>query len=138
MTSTQVSSNDKIRVASILHSISAIAARISPNQAVDDRYVELVSNLQFASALAFIHPKGINRITTSSFSIQIKDTLTGLKLVLIVPPSFPDAAAAELLSIIYASYTDYVLKDPFYALDMPIRCSLFDKAVKQILAIGSR
>jgi len=86
----------------------------------------------------FIHPKGINRITTSSFSIQIKDTLTGLKLVLLVPPGFPDSSADELLNIIYTSYSDYVLKDPFYALDMPIRCSLFDKAVKQILAIGSR
>ena len=90
------------------------------------------------SPLAFIRPKGINQITTSSFSIQVKDTLTGMKLVLVVPPAFPESTAAELLNIIYISYTDYVLKDPFYALDMPIRCSLFDKAVKQILAIGSR
>ena len=90
------------------------------------------------SPLAFIHPKGINQITTSSFSIQIKDTLTGMKLVLVVPLAFSESTAAELLNIIYISYTDYVLKDPFYALDMPIRCSLFDKAVKQVLAIASR
>ena len=89
------------------------------------------------SPLAFIHPKGINRIVTSSFSIHIKDTLTGLKLILVVASAFPEAAATDLLNIIYTSYTDYVLKDPFYALDMPIRCSLFDKAVRQILAIGS-
>ena len=90
------------------------------------------------SPLAFIQPKGINRIMTSSFSIYIKETLTGMKLILVVATAFPEPAAMDLLNIIYTSYTDYVLKDPFYALDMPIRCSLFDKAVKQILAIGSR
>ena len=34
-----VSSNDKIRVASILHSISAIAASVSPNKSVMEGYV---------------------------------------------------------------------------------------------------
>ena len=63
--------------------------------------------------------------------------MTGLKLIVVVTPSFPESAAGELLNVVYASYTDFVLKDPFYALDMPIRCSLFDKAVKQILAIGT-
>ena len=61
--------------------------------------------------------------------------MTGLKLLLITAPSFTAAYAQDILTVIYSSYTDYVLKDPFYAIDMPIRCSLFDKAVHQILAI---
>ncbi|KAI3941406.1 hypothetical protein MKW92_022216 [Papaver armeniacum] len=31
-----------------------------------------------------------------------------------------------LLKIIYELYTDYVLKNPFYEMEMPIRCELFD------------
>ena len=27
---------------------------------------------------------------------------------------------------VYSLYADYVLKNPFYELDMPIRCELFD------------
>jgi hypothetical protein len=61
--------------------------------------------------------------------------LTGLKLLLVTTPSFPNGYASDILTIIHSSYTDFVLKDPFYAVDMPIRCGLFDKAVHQILAI---
>ena len=28
---------------------------------------------------------------------------------------------------VYSLYSDYVLKNPFYELDMPIRCELFDQ-----------
>lgn len=31
-----------------------------------------------------------------------------------------------LLKLIYELYTDYVLKNPFYEMEMPIRCELFD------------
>jgi len=30
------------------------------------------------------------------------------------------------LTRVYGLYADYVLKNPFYELDMPIRCELFD------------
>ena len=87
------------------------------------------------SELSFLHSKGIEVVTTSRFSMYSKQTLTGLKLMIIVSPTFPSRAANDLLQLIYSNYSDFVLKNPFYALDMPIRCSLFDKAVKQILAI---
>ncbi|KAL5720303.1 hypothetical protein ACHQM5_012982 [Ranunculus cassubicifolius] len=32
----------------------------------------------------------------------------------------------NLLKVIYELYTDYVLKNPFYEMEMPIRCELFD------------
>ena len=38
----------------------------------------------------------------------------------------------DLLNKVYRKYTDYVLKNPFYDLDMPIRCLLFDKEVDKI------
>lgn len=32
----------------------------------------------------------------------------------------------NLLKHVYELYTDYVLKNPFYEMEMPIRCELFD------------
>jgi hypothetical protein len=32
-----------------------------------------------------------------------------------------------ILSDIYVLYSDYVLKNPFFEMDMPIRCDLFNK-----------
>lgn len=36
-----------------------------------------------------------------------------------------------LLKYIYELYTDFVLKNPFYEMEMPIRCELFDINLSQ-------
>lgn len=38
-----------------------------------------------------------------------------------------------LLRRIYELYSDYVLKNPFYSLEMPIRCELFDTNLQLLL-----
>ena len=38
-----------------------------------------------------------------------------------------------LLKVIYELYTDYVLKNPFYEMEMPIRCELFDLNLSQAI-----
>ncbi len=46
----------------------------------------------------------------------------------------PDASNLDaLLARIYELYADYVLKNPFYALDMPIRCDLFETQLVQLV-----
>lgn len=39
----------------------------------------------------------------------------------------------QLLKKIYELYADYVLKNPFYSLEMPIRCELFDTNLQALL-----
>jgi hypothetical protein len=39
----------------------------------------------------------------------------------------------KVLRDIYVSYADCTLKDPFYELEMPIRCELFTQAVDDIM-----
>lgn len=34
---------------------------------------------------------------------------------------------------VYKLYTDYVMKNPFYELEMPIRCDLFDEHLKKLV-----
>jgi trafficking protein particle complex subunit 4 len=38
-----------------------------------------------------------------------------------------------LLRKLYELYADYALKNPFYSIDMPIRCEKFDEALKILL-----
>ena len=38
-----------------------------------------------------------------------------------------------LLRRIYELYADFALKNPFYSLEMPIRCELFDKNLQIVL-----
>lgn len=38
-----------------------------------------------------------------------------------------------LLKKIYELYSDYVLKNPFYSIEMPIRCELFDFNLQMLL-----
>jgi trafficking protein particle complex subunit 4 len=58
-------------------------------------------------------------------------TRTGIKFVITAEPNTPDMES--VLKEIYILYTDCVLKDPFYELEMPIRSDLFVQAVDALL-----
>ena len=55
----------------------------------------------------------------------------GVKFFVIV--DHKQTATEPLLYRIYELYTDYVLKNPFYLIDMPIRCELFDQNLKKVI-----
>lgn len=38
--------------------------------------------------------------------------------------------AERVLKKCYELYADYVLKNPFYSLEMPVRCEKFERAVQ--------
>lgn len=48
----------------------------------------------------------------------------GTKIFVATEPGTP--GMDNLLKTIYELYTDYVLKNPFYEVEMPIRCELWD------------
>lgn len=43
-----------------------------------------------------------------------------------------------LLHRVYELYSDFALKNPFYSLEMPIRCELFDEHLKTALDQSER
>ena len=38
----------------------------------------------------------------------------------------------QVLKEVYVLYSDFVLKDPFYELEMPIRCESFDQKLQKL------
>lgn len=64
-------------------------------------------------------------LESENFRLQCFNTLTGTKFLL-----FTDTTQTNLDVImrrIYDLYSDYVMKNPFYSLEMPIRCDIFDR-----------
>lgn len=66
-------------------------------------------------------------------------TLTGTKFLLITDIKqgaqgsgmslMPDA----IINKVYQLYADFVMKNPFYQMDMPVRCDLFDQNLTKYL-----
>ncbi|GLD94468.1 hypothetical protein PINS_up003079 [Pythium insidiosum] len=104
----RLSSNDHLRLGSTFHSMHAIAVLAAP-----------------------VASGGIESLETDTFRLQCFQTPTGIKFFITAALGTPDLDHA--LRTIYELYVDYVLKNPFYELEMPIRCSLFNAGLKSFV-----
>lgn len=112
-----LSTNDFLRLGSTFHGLHAIAAQVAP-----------------------VASGGIESLETDTFTLFCFQTLTGVKFVVTASPGTPDLDS--FLRGIYDLYADYVLKNPFFEMDMPIRCELFnknlDKMVQRVALLTTR
>jgi len=69
----KLSVNDRIRLASTFHGLSAIASQLSP--------VKVTKN----GKLGFLFPRGISVIEGDTFKLYCHETLTGLKFFVVSP-----------------------------------------------------
>ncbi|KAL7491422.1 hypothetical protein ACHAWT_001989 [Skeletonema menzelii] len=114
----KINTNDWLRIGSTFHSLHAIAAEASP--------VKLPGNKNPAGA-----DDGIEEIEGGGVILKCLQTRTGIKFVLTAEPGTTDLDSA--LREIYVLYSECALKDPFYELEMPIRCELFTMAVDSLI-----
>ncbi|KAH0994984.1 hypothetical protein GBA52_018848 [Prunus armeniaca] len=105
----RMDTNDSLRVASLWHSMHAISQQLSP-----------ISGCF-----------GIELLQADTFDLHCFQSLTGTKFFVVCEPGTQHMEG--LLKHIYELYTDYVLKNPFYEMEMPIRCELFDINLTQAI-----
>jgi hypothetical protein len=74
-----------------------------------------------------VHASGIEVLESSHFRIQCFQTQTGVKFLLFTEPQQP--SVDTMMKKIYELYADYVMKNPFYTVEMPIRCEKFDRGL---------
>lgn len=98
----KLDTNDSLRLASTWHGLHAIAMQLSPVPGGG----------------------GIELLEAETFDLHCFQTLTGTKFFTATEPGAQGVPL--LLRQIYDLYGDYVLKNPFYEIEMPIRCELFD------------
>ncbi|XP_011496327.1 PREDICTED: trafficking protein particle complex subunit 4 [Ceratosolen solmsi marchali] len=108
-TRSKMTTNEKIFLASMFYPLFAIASQLSPEPRCS----------------------GIEVLEADTFRLYCYQTLTGVKFMIISEPSQP---GMEILSKkVYELYADYALKNPFYSLEMPIRCELFETNLQTLL-----
>ena len=67
----------------------------------------------------------IELLEADTFDLHCYQTPTGTKFFSVVSPGTQGVPA--FLKTVYELYADYALKNPFYEVEMPIRCNLFDE-----------
>jgi hypothetical protein len=139
-----LSTNDCLRLGSTFHGLHAIATQIAPIVSSGIEKMEtdtfVLQCLQTLTGLYYYF----------YFYHSINNILTGVKFVITATPGTTEIN--ELLHGIYEIYADYVLKvslrshqtslqiipfvisqNPFYEIEMPIRCDLFTKHLDRIV-----
>lgn len=112
----KLSSNDYLILAGTFHGVHAITSRLNPIHTSSKR-----SSTQERPD----PPSGIEVLETEHFRLQCFQTLTGTKFLLFTEPDQPNVDST--IRKIYELYADYVMKNPFYQSEMPVRCESFDR-----------
>ena len=68
---------------------------------------------------------GLEVLESALFRLTCFQTATGLKFLLFTEPQQPNVEA--IMKRVYELYCDYVMKNPFYSLEMPVRCESFER-----------
>jgi hypothetical protein len=134
----KLSSNDYLTLAGSFHgyynpapriphtnpfrSMHAITARLSPAPPIPNPLPASTAPSPFIN-----RPTGLEVMESSHFRVQCFQTQTGTKFLLFTEPQQPNVDT--MIKKIYELYSDYVMKNPFYTVEMPIRCEKFDRGL---------
>jgi len=124
----KLSINDYLVLAGTFHSVHALSTRLNP--LASPRSSRNATDRPEA-------PSGIEVMETERFRLQCFSTLTGTKFLLFTEPNQPNIDT--VIKRIYDLYADYVMKNPFYQIEMPVRCEAFDrKLLAYVRPLNSR
>lgn len=136
----KMTTNEKIFLASMFYPLFAIASQLSPEPKSSG--IEVLEadtfKLHCFQTLTGIYLRTYEiHYLKKDFSslvrvqVEILFSITGVKFMIVAEPT--ETRLEILLKKIYELYADYVLKNPFYSLEMPIRCELFDQNLQLLL-----
>lgn len=131
----KMTTNEKIFLASMFYPLFAIASQLSPepkSSGIEILEADTFKLHCFQTLTGRWWPSHMFHIFILLFSMKIIwDFLAGVKFIVVAEPI--QSGMDQLLKKIYELYADYVLKNPFYSLEMPIRCELFDANLQGLL-----
>ncbi|KAE9373055.1 Sybindin-like protein [Stipitochalara longipes BDJ] len=114
--------NDYLVLAGTFHGVHAITTRLHPLHPPPPAASERPDP-----------PSGIEVLETENFRLQCFSTLTGTKFLLFTEPQQPNVD--KIMGKIYELYGDYVMKNPFYQLEMPVRCEGWERRLVGYLRV---
>eukprot|EP00826_Nyctotherus_ovalis_P036404 TRINITY_DN3221_c0_g2_i1.p1 TRINITY_DN3221_c0_g2~~TRINITY_DN3221_c0_g2_i1.p1 ORF type:complete len:107 (+),score=27.80 TRINITY_DN3221_c0_g2_i1:186-506(+) len=99
----------------------AIAARLTPSSAEE---------VKGAGFMGHLEDKGIVKLRTTNFTLYCYQSYTGLKFIVAADNTV--VGAKEKLKSVYEKYSDYVCKNAYQQIGMPIRSLLFDQEIDKV------
>ncbi|KAJ5273671.1 hypothetical protein N7478_008796 [Penicillium angulare] len=129
----KLSTNDYLVLAGTFHGVHAITRTITPRLPLQNTTSPVVAspgtNAPTTSGYSYPNPgvpaSGLEYLETEKFRLTCFQTLTGTKFLLFTDPM--TGSVETVMNKIYELYADYVMKNPFYQLEMPVRCEAFDR-----------
>ncbi|KAI9698338.1 MAG: hypothetical protein M1820_007500 [Bogoriella megaspora] len=122
---TKLSGNDYLILAGTFHGVHAITRSLCPN----------ALRPSFTNPSAPRTPAtGIEVLESENFRLQCFQTVTGTKFLLFTEPQQPNTDT--ILKRIYELYVDFVMKNPFYTVEMPIRSEKFDRGLEGYIRVN--
>ncbi|ODQ45615.1 hypothetical protein PICMEDRAFT_22184, partial [Pichia membranifaciens NRRL Y-2026] len=128
---TKQKSNDYLIIASNLHGIHAIASKLTPAAARGSLSGNTGGGRKNTGGGINVHSNktGLRCVNTEKFNMFVHQTVTGVKVIILTSTDLSEPQIAGFQTTIHRLYADYVMKNPFYSLDMPIRIKLFDDRI---------
>lgn len=115
-TAPRLTPNDYLHLASTFHGMQLLVQELSPTP--------LPKSITAPTG-------GIRALETPSLSLAALTSPTGVQFF--VTADVGTERLAALLADVYTVYADAVMKNPFYVLDMPIRCERWEAAVRGVV-----
>ena len=112
----KLDSNDYLILAGTFHGIHAISRSINPALP----QTQIPGNRRPPTT-------GIESVESSHFRLTCFQTPTGVKFLLFTSPEQPNTEI--VVRRCYEIYGEFVMKNPFYSMEMPIRVEKFDRAL---------
>ena len=116
----KLDSNDYLILAGTFHGIHAISRSINPAPPATQ-----------APGARKPPTTGIQSLESSHFRLTCFQTPTGVKFMLFTSPEQPNTDL--VVRRCYEIYADFVMKNPFYSLEMPVRVEKFERALAAYL-----
>ncbi|ETS86751.1 hypothetical protein PFICI_00579 [Pestalotiopsis fici W106-1] len=119
----QLTTNDYLVLAGTFHGVHAITTRLNPLKAHQP---------PTAPGQRPEPPSGLEVLETENFRMQCFNTQTGIKFLLFTD-TLQTGVTENTMRKVYELYADYVMKNPFYQLEMPVRCDMFDRKLNSYI-----
>jgi trafficking protein particle complex subunit 4 len=117
--------NDYLILAGTFHGIHAISRQINPAPP------SIPHNVPLPPTQRRPPTTGIESLESSQFRLTCFQTPTGVKFLLFTSPEQPNAET--VVRRCYELFGDFVMKNPFYSLEMPVRVEKFERALGSYL-----
>ena len=127
-----LNTNDYLMLAGTFHGVHAITRSLTPAAILASAPSLAPPAASGASATggALVpapkpQPSGLQVLESALFTLTCFQTVSGTKFLLFAEPG--QAGVEAVVARVYELWADYVMKNPFYSLENPVRCEAFER-----------